>query len=335
MIRTTRRPLLALAIGLAGAAMAMAETRGRPMPIAGYISAIDGRSSGCGIVRGKKTVPARYWADLLVGDEAVAKDGCMMEIMPRDGPRRWTVMASNSPTVLTARAARGAPLPAALEPIGLALNKWNDDLQPPLPAPPPKAPPPGKRKRGKPAPPPAPPPPPKPVVIPPKPLALPLLTGGVRQRMVAGARRFNLAWLGGKPPFAIALTGPGDGPAQNFAIGEERVLSSVVALRPGAYEVRIADAAGATVQAPFDVTESGPPIEQHDLAALPPGIGGPLASARLANMEDGVWRMEAHARLTDDARDNYAAALMADRLLEGQALPALNAPAVAPGAAGR
>jgi hypothetical protein len=338
--------VMALAIGTVGPGIAVAtgsqpqtaapvrvSARAASAPIAGYISAIDGRSAECLISRGKKQIQARYWQDLLIGDQVIAKGDCRVEIMPRDGPRRWTVMASNSPTVMTVRAERSTLLPGELEPVGVALSKWNDALQPVIE--PPKKP---VSKRDKAAARPA----PKIEAAPA--LAMPLFTGTQLQRWVAAPRRLNLAWIGGKPPFTVVLA-PSDtavAPPLVFEIGEERVVSSVIAPRTGLYAIHVTDATGASLYAPLQVVDAAPALESQDLIGLPRGIETVLAAARLATLDGGVWRLEAHARLADEGRDNYAAALMASQLLAGKTLPEPQVASVTPiatasarGAAGR
>jgi hypothetical protein len=327
-----RRFVMALAIGTTATGVAaVTGARARTVTIAGYVSAIDGPSADCRIVRGRHETPARYWQDLLLGDQIVAKGECRIEIMPRDGPRRWTVMESNSPTEMSMRAERSVLLPTALEAVGLALNKWNDDLQPAAGPRTPGLPRMGLPRMGLPR-----------MGLPrksdnrrigmvqpvalranvPPPLAMPLLSGPVRQRLVAAPRRFNLGWVGGKPPFTVELAIVGGGaPPSVFVVGEERVVSSVIAPQPGIYEVRVSDASAASVSARFEVVPVPPAIDEHDLIELPPGIARTMSGARLSNMDGGVWRLEAQVRLADEGRDNYAAALMAGRLLAGKELP--------------
>ena len=292
-----------------------------PAAIAGYISAIDGRAADCLIIRGKKSLPARYWSDLLVGDQVIAKGECQIEIMPRDGPRRWLVIESNSPTGMMDRARRQTPLPSGLGTIQAVLGQMNEDLHPPAPPPPPPKPQRGKGRKVVPVTQPA-----MAKTLPAPLLGVPLLSGPVRQKLFMAAKRFNLTWVGGKPPFTVTVAESGENsrvgtPPWVFGIGEERVVSSVISPHAGAYEVRITDAAGASVLGVFDVVDTAPVIDQHDLIGLPPEIAAIVTAVRLSNAEQGVWRLEAQARLAELGRDDYAAALLASRLRDGRDIP--------------
>jgi hypothetical protein len=297
-----QRPHAVIALALAVGASCLATTAEAQGVVAGYVSAIGGVSSECLILRGGEQMPARYWAEVRDGDVMIVLGQGFIEITQDDAAHPRRVTHQNSPMRITAGTHRGVLLQVLdeiSEGIKQALTEWSDSE-----------------------------------VVEAKiqeagasvALALPLLAQPVDHRVVAGTRRFSLAWVGGRPPFRVLLAGPGGTNVLDMQAGEERLVSSPMRLGEGAYEARVTDAAGQTVIGAFAATSIRPAVDEHGLAGLPPGIARPLAAARLSDAAQGAWRLEAYERLAEAGRDNRAARMMADRLAHGLPLSELTPP---------
>jgi hypothetical protein len=149
-----------------------------------------------------------------------------------------------------------------------------------------------------------------------KSLTIPLLAASMRQSVVSGTRPFHIAWLGGKPPFAAELIGPSGAAVASWQQLAERSVAATVSLEEGFYEVHITDASGQQVFGAFEVTSQRPTVDRRGVDQLPPELGAALLAARLADVDDGVWHLEAYERLTA-APSSDAMRIIANRLAHG------------------
>jgi hypothetical protein len=149
-----------------------------------------------------------------------------------------------------------------------------------------------------------------------KSLAIPLLATSMRQSAVAGTRPFHIAWVGGKPPFAVELIGPSGATVASWPQTAEHSVSATVSLEEGFYEVHVTDASGQPVFAAFQATSQPPVVDRRGIEQLPPDLGAALLAARLADIDDGAWQLEAYERLTAEPGGD-ATRIIAKRLAQG------------------
>jgi hypothetical protein len=149
-----------------------------------------------------------------------------------------------------------------------------------------------------------------------KSLTIPLLAASMRQSVVAGTRPFHIAWVGGKPPFTVELIGPSGATVASWPQTAEHSVSATVSLEEGFYEVHVSDASGQPVFAAFEATSQPPVVDRRGVEQLPPDLGAALLAARLADIDDGAWQLEAYERLTAEPGSD-AMRIIANRLAHG------------------
>ncbi len=155
-----------------------------------------------------------------------------------------------------------------------------------------------------------------------KSLSIPLLAASTRQSVVAGTRPFHIAWVGGKAPFAVELIGPSGAPVVTWPQTAEHSVAATVTLEEGFYELRVANASGQPVLGAFEATSQPPVVDRRGVEQLPADLGAALLAARLADIDDGAWRLEAYERLTAEPGGD-AARIIAERLAHGLSLSEL------------
>jgi hypothetical protein len=149
-----------------------------------------------------------------------------------------------------------------------------------------------------------------------KSLAIPLLATSMRQTIVAGKRPFHIAWVGGKPPFSAELIGPSGATVARWPQTTEHSVAATVSLEEGFYELSVTDASGQPVFGAFEATPQPPMVDRRGVEQLPPDLGAALLAARLADVDDGAWQLEAYERLTAEP-GGEAARIIAKRLAQG------------------
>jgi hypothetical protein len=149
-----------------------------------------------------------------------------------------------------------------------------------------------------------------------KSLTIPLLAASMRQSVIAGKRPFHIAWVGGKPPFAVELVGPSGATVASWPQTAEHSVSATVSLEEGFYEVHVTDASGQPVFGAFEATSQPPAVDRRGVDQLPSDLGAALLAARLADIDDGAWQLEAYERLTAEPGSD-ATRIIANRLASG------------------
>jgi hypothetical protein len=140
--------------------------------------------------------------------------------------------------------------------------------------------------------------------------------------IAAGRRRFALSWLGGAPPFRVALIGVGDGSIVIEAGGLPRheLQAREIEFQTGHYEFRLSDANGRQVVRSLEVVPAArvpqPPAEPGTVHLF----GDWLAAATagwLAEQQDDRWLLEAFLQASSLQETFAPAQLLAGLLAAG------------------
>jgi hypothetical protein len=139
-------------------------------------------------------------------------------------------------------------------------------------------------------------------------------------RAAAGHKQFHLAWLGGRPPYAVHLRCLGDETrALDLSLPSPR-LAADVALQPGNYTVEIS-AAGESVKGRFRV------VPAEEVPQVPESVLGLDAGKELRNLfevmwiasqEDGLWVLEAYQLASEHLQNDPTGALLLEMLERGR-----------------
>jgi len=149
-----------------------------------------------------------------------------------------------------------------------------------------------------------------------KSLTIPLLATPMRQTVVSGTRPFRIAWVGGKPPFMVELIGPSGATVASWRQTAGHEIAATVSLEEGFYELSVTDASGQPVRGAFEASSQPPVVDRRGVEQLPPDLGAALLAARLADIDNGAWQLEAYERLAAQPGSD-AARIVANRLAHG------------------
>lgn len=286
-------------IASAGWAVGPGEDEATPIR-AGWVDSFDGPATGYGVLRAKDKHPVGYFMILYAGDR--------IEVYEPDGLIRIRLGEGRSIVINKPRS--GYLVEAVGEPPNAWGNfmRWAGDWFTSLHVEPTPERPIIGASRGEAATEPA--------------------SGLLRNERVglaAGRRPLAVAWRGGQPPFEIELTpeGTAEPTVDQTGVTARHLSMPEVALTPGTYRLRIADAKDAELVTLLDVVASDvvPRPAATIPGDLPAEVQASVRAAWLASQGDGwYWRLEAYQHLAD-LSDYEPAAMLRRALIEEGTLP--------------
>jgi len=134
-------------------------------------------------------------------------------------------------------------------------------------------------------------------------------------KVVAGKQNLALGWFGGCPPFAVDLAKAEQTVGSAKELSRRQYQFVDLDLSPGAYRLRIADAAGH--QRNYDIEAvTAAPAAPADLSSADSATADIARALWLADLDGGAWRLESFKTLRPlMAKKERLAALIGDYLL--------------------
>ncbi len=254
-----------------------AVTAGDTPTVVGYVEWLVPPSSNYAVVRGNETSGVKLLSQLFDGDKLVVRDPDAQIRLRMSSGDTVVVMASQSPFTVAARGTENTRFSNLVATMQDALTWWFDSPQYEVNLMP-------RNEAHR--------------------LSVPLLAN-TSPKVIAGNRRFALAWQGGTPPYVLMLRNVDSDEvlAKVEGLTEPAAVLGEQALKKGRYEVTVTDDSetGVAVRHRFRaVSMDSVPLApaNEGLSELPPPVRITAEAYWLAQQDGGAWRLESFMRLS-------------------------------------